>query len=147
MYILSSKRKKLPLILEIFQKKKESLVEEPKKIAIAEEEESCSAIRLEIRAVGLPPLSLSLRQGLFILSFNALGDPNRQTIILGKVGTDVWAKCDNCSHIFTTPGDFQNIPDLFERIQPGELVPLSQCPLCEALSYPTDETSCKEISS
>jgi len=49
------------------------------------------------------------------------------------------AVCNNCERIFAVPedNDFATIPDLNERVLPGEMMPITTCPSCEALAYPT----------
>lgn len=51
-----------------------------------------------------------------------------------------FAICDNCGHFFKVAedGDFACIPDLNERILPGEMVPVCECPKCKCLAYPAN---------
>lgn len=47
------------------------------------------------------------------------------------------SKCDNCGWRGVPKIDaFADIPDLFERIEPGGVVPSGECPECGALCYP-----------
>jgi len=49
-----------------------------------------------------------------------------------------YAFCDDCGHVFRVEddNDFANIPDLNERIEPGGVVPVCECPKCGCLAYP-----------
>lgn len=47
--------------------------------------------------------------------------------------------CDNCGKTFAEESElahvFPDIPDLLERIAPGETVPIGECPDCGALVH------------
>lgn len=47
------------------------------------------------------------------------------------------AVCDDCGHVFKLDeeNDFAAIPNLNERIEPGGLVPVCECPECGSLAY------------
>ena len=51
---------------------------------------------------------------------------------------DDLAVCDDCGHVFQidADNDFATIPSLNERIEPGGMVPICECPECGALAYP-----------
>jgi len=51
------------------------------------------------------------------------------------------AKCDNCGLLVVRcKADLANIPQLFERIEPGNEVPAGECPSCGCLCYVVKKT-------
>ena len=72
---------------------------------------------------------------------------NRKTI----VDLEDCAVCDDCGHVFQVAkdNDFAVIPNLNERIAPGDMVPACECPKCGRLAYPasrmTGQGSASEI--
>lgn len=50
--------------------------------------------------------------------------------------------CDNCGRTFKHHelkiDNIPDIPNLFERLTPGGIVPSGECPACGALVYPED---------
>lgn len=57
---------------------------------------------------------------------------------MGRIDLEECAVCDNCGHLFRVPedNDFATIPRLNERIGPGGMVPVCECPRCASLAYP-----------
>jgi predicted RNA-binding Zn-ribbon protein involved in translation (DUF1610 family) len=55
--------------------------------------------------------------------------------------------CPNCGRILHSENElahpFPDIPDLLERISPGETVPYGECPNCGALVHADAEFQCK----
>ena len=50
------------------------------------------------------------------------------------------AMCDNCdSETAYMINEWQTIPDLAQRIEPGDRLPACECPICGALCYPDKE--------
>lgn len=52
-----------------------------------------------------------------------------------------FAQCDNCGLIskdIHLKCKFPDIPGLAQRLNPGGVVPLAQCPVCKALMYPVE---------
>lgn len=49
-------------------------------------------------------------------------------------------KCDNCECTGEPEIELADIPDLFQRIEPGGVVPSGECPECGALCYPVEES-------
>lgn len=50
----------------------------------------------------------------------------------------VCANCEECGRIFEIPedADLATIPNILDRLTPGGLVPVCECPECGALAYP-----------
>ena len=52
-------------------------------------------------------------------------------------------ECNNCGAVYAADEElaavFPNIPDLWERLDPGGTVPSGECPQCGALVYPQAE--------
>jgi hypothetical protein len=78
-------------------------------------------------------------------------DPDSRSIVFGmrnkrgeRIEIDLMecAVCDNCEHVFQVAedNDFAVIPNLNERITPGNMVPACECPKCGALAYPAART-------
>src|SRR5215475_4876883 len=44
-----------------------------------------------------------------------------------------WSKCNNCEWEGIPETGLSEVPDLLERIEPGEIVPSGECPECGAL--------------
>jgi uncharacterized OB-fold protein len=49
------------------------------------------------------------------------------------------ALCDDCGKVFVPTTDLADIPDLLQRVEPGGMVPMCECPDCGALAYPFKE--------
>ena len=54
-------------------------------------------------------------------------------------------KCGKCHRIFGASTElrsaFPAIPELFERIEPGDMVPFGECPSCGSLVWDKDTSS------
>lgn len=51
---------------------------------------------------------------------------------------DALCECQNCDwtgKVAELRCDLSNIPDLFDRIAPGEIVPAGTCPECDSLCH------------
>jgi hypothetical protein len=48
-----------------------------------------------------------------------------------------YAVCQDCENVFLVPedNDFATIPDLNERVLPGEVMPVCECPVCKSLAH------------
>ena len=57
------------------------------------------------------------------------------------VDLEKYAVCDDCGHVFRIKddNDFATITDLNERIEPGGMVPVCECPKCGSLAYPASK--------
>jgi len=59
-------------------------------------------------------------------------------------------RCDNCGALFDGQ-EVKPIQDLFQRIEPGGVVPSGECPACGTLCYPvavkeeTDNCACTQL--
>ena len=58
-----------------------------------------------------------------------------------QIDLEEHAVCADCFHVFKVEedNDFATIPDLNERIIPGGMVPVCECPKCGSLAYPANE--------
>jgi hypothetical protein len=56
---------------------------------------------------------------------------------------DVLIKCQGCDKVMTEKQviPLENVPDLLQRIAPGEVVPFGECRECGALCHKIEETS------
>lgn len=61
-------------------------------------------------------------------------DPNDEPLPIPSI-----SECDSCEWRGTPPVSMEAIPNLFERIDPGGIVPSGECPMCHALCYPLDQ--------
>jgi hypothetical protein len=50
-------------------------------------------------------------------------------------------KCDNCGATFSEEELKQEIKDIHQRVDPGELMPSGECTSCGALVHPIDATT------
>jgi len=49
------------------------------------------------------------------------------------------ALCDNCGKVFVPKTELADIPDLLQRVEPGGMVPMCECPDCGSLAYPFED--------
>lgn len=74
------------------------------------------------------------------LTFNVI--PAEGGTCLSMCGRNIdladYALCDNCGNLFKIDPDedLATIPGLVDRIEPGKMVPVCECPECKALAYP-----------
>jgi len=61
-----------------------------------------------------------------------------------KLATEGLHRCANCNGVFGAE-ELKDIKDIFQRIEPGGVVPSGECPKCGALCYPTKEEGLKEF--
>ena len=63
----------------------------------------------------------------------------RTSLYSYKIKNIMKVQCDNCKKIFDESEimfEVHEIPNLFERITPGGIVPFGECLECDALVYP-----------